>query len=83
VAKEVKEVGAQEEKLQLEVDIESLTVGDLIALEEASKTREVVEWCIAHTNVTEERLRALPVSQFLPLSRQLAAQIKEALNAPN
>lgn len=68
--------------LNLEVDIQSLNVGDLIELENATKAGEIVAWCVAHTNASATQLRALPLSEFMPLAAQLAEQVKNALTPP-
>jgi hypothetical protein len=71
------------ESLKLRVDIEELTVDDMITLEEIQKTAEIVAWCVKHAGADEAQLRKLKARHLLVLSKDLAAQIQRAMQAPN
>lgn len=71
-----------EQSIKIEVNIESLDVGALIDLEEATTTKQVVAWLAAHTNVTLDALRAVPLNEFLPLASQIAEQVKGIMQPP-
>ena len=69
--------------LTITVDVDSLSVGALIDLEEASSTRAVCDWFTQHTNLTMDDLRALPLGEFMPLAGRVAEQVKAALQPGN
>ena len=71
------------ETLKLRVDIEELTVDDLIALEDASKTIDIVVWCVRHAGADEAQLRKLKARHLMALAKELTAQVQKAMQAPN
>lgn len=74
---------ANDDTLQIAVDVETLDIGALIDLEEATKAGQIVTWCVKHTDATEAELRALPVRKLKALAGSLQTALKAELDAPN
>jgi hypothetical protein len=68
--------------MQLEIDIDKLTVGDLEALEDVKRVKEIVAWLTAHAGADAAELRALPLKELKDVLRQVQERIGGALALP-
>lgn len=70
------------DNLSVEIDIDALTVGSLIDLEQAVAIADQVTWFTTYTSLTVEQLRSLPLKDYKPLAEKISAAVKDAIS-PN
>lgn len=66
------------QNITLEIDPKLITVGALIDLEEAKKTKDICLWLVAHAGAKMDELRALPVQELGEVGKRVAESIKAA-----
>lgn len=68
--------------LTIEIDIESLQIGDLMDLESAKEINQIADWLVAHTALDMPTVRRIKGTQFKQLATQLGQTLREAIS-PN
>lgn len=61
--------------IKLQIDPDTLTIGAMLDLEEATTVRALVDWLVEHGGAAEAEVRALPLSEL----KDVAEQVKAAL----
>lgn len=68
--------------MQLEVDVNALTVGDIEALEESRTIKNMVAWLTAHAGASADELRALPIKELKGIMDKVRDAITTGLALP-
>lgn len=69
-------------ELTIEVDIDSLQIGDLMDLESAYEVKQIADWLVAHTDLDMQTVRRIKATQFKPLAQKLGETVRKTIN-PN
>jgi hypothetical protein len=65
--------------LKLTIDVDELTIGDQMDLEEAKTAGDIVRWLVTHAGADMDALRALKLRELRTLAESIGAQLKEGL----
>lgn len=68
--------------MQLVIDADALTLGDIEDLENAKQVRQIIPWLVKHAGADAEELRKLPFKQLTSVVKQVQAKFNEALDLP-
>lgn len=68
--------------LSLNIDVDTLTVGDIEDLEEARKVGQIIAWLVAHAGAEAASVRALPVKDLRAAMESVRAQMAGAFSIP-
>jgi hypothetical protein len=61
--------------LELHIDADNLTMGDMEDLEEAKTIKQMIDWFVAHAGVSREQMRSLKLSDLDQLRTQTSAAV--------
>jgi hypothetical protein len=68
--------------LEVDLYLGDLTCGEWDELNEATSFRQIADWLLAHTSLTEEQRRARPASILVGLKQRLIDAVWEGLAPP-
>lgn len=68
--------------LQLVIDANALTLGDIEDLENAKKVGQIIAWFVKHAGADEAALRALPIKELRGIVKQVQEKIDAELALP-
>lgn len=68
--------------MKLEIDVNALTVGDIEALEDMRKLKDLIAWLVKHAGANADELRALPARELKDVQAQVQAAITAGLALP-
>jgi hypothetical protein len=74
-----REIAAAASPLKLTIDVDNLTIGDQMDLEEATGAGDICRWLVAHAGVEMADLRALKLRELKDLADAIGSQLKEGL----
>lgn len=69
----------EELPIKLEIDVENLTIGDQMDLEQAQSATVICDWLVAHAGVTLEQLRPLKLKELKTLVEVIGQQLAAGL----
>lgn len=65
--------------LQLQIDVDELTIGDQMDLEEAKTAGDICRWLVTHAGADMAELRALKLRELRTLAETIGQQLKDGL----
>lgn len=65
--------------LKLTIDVDDLTIGDQMDLEEAKTAGDICRWLVTHAGADMQELRALKLRELKTLAETIGAQLKDGL----
>lgn len=65
--------------LKLTIDVDELTIGDQMDLEEAKTAGDICRWLVQHAGVDMAELRALKLRELRTLAETIGTQLRDAL----
>lgn len=68
--------------IELNIDIDVLTVGDLMDLENAKKVTEISDWLIQKAGAKLEDIRKIPAKDMRALMDQLRERLTAGMSLP-
>lgn len=68
--------------MNLSIDVDTLTVGDIEQLEECTRVKQMIDWLVKHAGANADELRALPAREIKSVLADVRDKLKDAFDLP-